>query len=44
MWFGLAAAQDHKKATNRRSKIAKKMTPKQIEEAERLAKEWMSKH
>jgi TPR repeat protein len=44
MWFSLAAAGGDKSAGKRRRDIAaSKMTPKQIAEAERLAREWKPK-
>lgn len=43
MWLSLAAAQGHQGAINKRDTLAKKMTPAQIAEAKRLAKEWKPK-
>ena len=40
MWFNLAAAQGEKVATDLRDSLAKKMTPAQIAEAQKLASEW----
>ncbi len=45
MWFNLAAsrapeAELHQEAVNRRDKVAAKMTPDQIAEAQRMAREW----
>jgi len=40
MWFNLAAAQGDDIARWNRDKVAKKMTPAQIAEAQRLAREW----
>lgn len=40
MWFNLAAAQQQEKAVAARDQLAKKMTPAQIAEAQRLAREW----
>ena len=40
MWFNLAAAQGEKVATDLRDSLAKKMTPAQIAEAQKLAAEW----
>jgi TPR repeat protein len=40
MWFDLAAAQGEKDATELRDSLAKKMTPAQIAEAQKLAREW----
>ncbi len=43
MWFNLAAAQDNETARTLRDKLAKKMTPAQLAEAQRLAREWKAK-
>jgi protein involved in temperature-dependent protein secretion len=40
MWFNLLAAQGDFKAANKRDELAAKMTPDQIAEARRLAREW----
>jgi hypothetical protein len=40
MWFNLAAAQNYGLAVDNRDKVARKMTPGQIAEAQRLAREW----
>ena len=40
MWFNLAAAQGVKPAARGRDIIARKMTPAQVAEAQRLAREW----
>ena len=40
MWFNLAAAQGDKWAAEARDAVAKKMTPDQIAEAQRMAREW----
>ena len=42
MWYNLAAAQGDKQATNNRAIVAEKMTPAQITEAQRLAREWIA--
>ena len=42
-WFNLAAARGNKHAAGNRDWLAKKMTPDQIEEAQRLAREWKPK-
>jgi len=42
-WINLSATQGDKKAAKTRDTIAKKMTPAQIAEAQRLAREWKSK-
>ena len=44
MWLNLAAAQGHEKAIKLRDVVARLMTPDQIAEAQRLAKEWLEKH
>ncbi|MEE8494655.1 MAG: tetratricopeptide repeat protein [Nitrospirales bacterium] len=43
MWLSLAAAQGDKRAPKRRDRLAKKMTPAQLAEAQRLAREWKAK-
>ena len=43
MWYNLAAAQGDKDARESRDSLAKKMTPAQIAEAQRLAREWKPK-
>lgn len=43
MWFNLAAAQGSANAAMNRDQIAKLMTPEQIAEAQRLAREWEPK-
>jgi TPR repeat protein len=40
MWLNLAVAQGFKDATSARDKLAANMTPDQIAEAQRLAREW----
>lgn len=40
MWFNLSAAQGDKKASSWRDQVATEMTPGQIAEAQRLAREW----
>src|SRR5665213_2707286 len=40
MWFNLAGAQGDKRAAEARDAVAKKMTPDQIAEAQRMAREW----
>ena len=40
----LAAAQGNRKAQETRDIVVKRMTPDQIAEAERMAREWMAKH
>jgi len=41
MWFNLASTQGDKDALKGREDVAKRMTPAQITEAQRLAREWM---
>ncbi len=43
MWYTLAAAQGDKDAGEFRDLLAEKMTPAQIAEAQRLAREWKPK-
>jgi hypothetical protein len=43
MWFSLSAAQDDGDATKNRDVIAQRMTPAQIAEAQKLAREWTPK-
>ncbi len=43
MWLKLAAAQGHEQAQSNRDRVANKMTPAQIAEAQRLAREWKPK-
>jgi hypothetical protein len=47
MWWNLSAAgpkgQAQEMATKKRDKVAKAMTPQQIAEAQRLAREWKPK-
>src|SRR4051794_40672706 len=40
MWLSLAIAQGHDAAERSRGEIVRSMTPEQIEEAERLARQW----
>ncbi len=44
MWLGLAARQGEQYAARLRNHAISEMTPDQIAEAERLAREWMEKH
>ena len=39
-WFNLSAAAGHPKAGETRDLVAKEMTPEQVAEAQRLAREW----
>jgi uncharacterized protein len=43
MWFNLAAARGYKDAAGNRDKVGARMTPAQIAEAQRLAREWKPK-
>jgi hypothetical protein len=43
MWYSLAAARGEKEASKWRDHLAKKMTPTQIAEAQKLAREWKPK-
>jgi uncharacterized protein len=43
MWFELSAAQDDKSAISNRDAAARRMTPEQIAEAQKLAREWRPK-
>ena len=40
LWYSLAAAPGHENARRARDIVAKKMTPAQITEAQRLARKW----
>jgi TPR repeat protein len=40
MWWNLAAVSGDEDAIKNRDKVAKKMTPAQIAEAQKLAREW----
>jgi TPR repeat protein len=44
MWFNLAAARGDADAEKNRATIAGHMTPDQIAEAQRLAREWLENH
>ena len=44
MWSNLAAVKGHETARKNRDTVAKHMTPAQVAEAQRLAREWMEKH
>ena len=44
MCFNLASASGYKKAFETRDKVAEQMTPAQISDAQRLAREWMQAH
>ncbi|QPJ66097.1 MAG: sel1 repeat family protein [Candidatus Nitrohelix vancouverensis] len=43
-WFNIAAANGHEDGRLMRDKLAELMTPEQIQEAQRLAKEWSLKY
>jgi hypothetical protein len=43
MWFNLAGASGEASAINNRDIVARKMTPDQIAEAQRRAREWKPK-
>jgi hypothetical protein len=43
-WFNLAAEQGHESARSHRDEIVKTMTPAQMAEAQRLARQWMAEH
>ncbi len=43
MWQNLAAAQGHENARRARDRLAKKMTPAQLADAQRLARKWKPK-
>jgi TPR repeat protein len=44
MWFTIAGDKGYQDAFNKRDSIAEKMTSSQIQEAQKLAREWMAKH
>jgi TPR repeat protein len=43
MWFNLAGAQGDTDAINNRDLVAAKMTPAQLSEAQKLARQWKPK-
>ncbi len=43
MWWSLAAAQGHEPARKYRDRLAARMTPAQLADAQRLAREWKPK-
>ena len=43
MWVNLAAGQGHENARKARDRLAEKMTPVQLADAQRLAREWKPK-
>ena len=44
MWFNIAAISGHAPYIKGRDKVAKKMNKKQIEEAQKLSREWLETH
>ena len=44
MWYSLSAAIGHQDGAKARAAIATLMTPAQIAEAQKLAREWWAKH
>lgn len=42
MWFNISASRGHKKAKAHLDRLTKKMSPDQIAEAQKLAREWMA--
>ncbi len=44
MYWNIAAVSGHKDAAKNRGKIAKRMTPSQLEKTQDLAREWMRNH
>ena len=44
MWLSLAAEAGYETAPKIRDQLAKRMTPDQIAEAQRMVREWMAKH
>ena len=43
MWLSLAAARGDQDAISNRNRVARQMTPAQIAEAQKLAREWKQK-
>jgi uncharacterized protein len=43
MWFNLSAARDEPEAAERRNLVQQSMSPSQIAEAQKLAREWKAK-
>jgi hypothetical protein len=43
MWLSLAAVRGDQDAISNRERVARKMTPVQIAEAQKLAREWKPK-
>ncbi len=44
MWFNLAAANESEEGRENRDMLAEQMISAQIEEAQRLAREWLEQH
>ncbi len=44
MWFNLAAASGSNSGQENREIVAERMTPDQIAEAQRMARDWMAEH
>ena len=44
MWFNLSGSNGYRDALKNRDIMEKRMTPSQIAEAQRLAREWMESH
>ena len=44
MWFTIASVNGYQDAFKKRDSVAEKMTPSQIQEAQKLAREWMAEH
>jgi len=44
MWWSIAALQGREDARKNRDTIEKKMSPSQLEDAQKLAHEWVKKH
>jgi len=44
MWLNIAASQGYKDTEINRKIVEKKITPAQIAEAQRMAREWVAKH
>jgi len=43
-WFNLAAARGNPSAMTHRVELAREMSPEQVAEAQRLAREWLQTH
>ena len=44
LWYNLAAARENRLAAIIRDELVKLMTPDELAEAQRMAREWMAKH